>query len=75
MKYCKDISSVNGSDFNELTMRYAHSSGSWKIQTTKTDSCKYDSAQLIFVNISTLRPCPEASVLGPRVVVDSHVNR
>ena len=38
-----------------------HISGGWKIQTTPTNSCKDDVAQLIVADISPLRPCPEAS--------------
>ena len=38
----KDISYVNIIDFYELTKRYTHSSGGWKIQTTPTDAWKYD---------------------------------
>ena len=57
----KDISLGNSIDFDELTKIYAHSSGGRKRKTTLTDACKYDHAQLIVANISTLRPRPEAS--------------
>ena len=32
---CKEISSSNSVDFDELTKIYAHSSGVWKIQTNQ----------------------------------------
>ena len=57
----KYISSRNSIDFGELTKRYAHSSGGWKSQTTTTEACKDDGAQLIVANIYPLRPCPEYS--------------
>ena len=57
----KDISSGNSIDFDKLSKIYAHISGGWKIQTTPTDACKYDGAQLIVANISPLRPLPETS--------------
>ena len=61
MDYRKDISSRNIINFDESTKRYALGSGGWKIQTTPTNSCKDDVAQLIVADISPLRPCPEAS--------------
>ena len=60
MENRKDISAGNSIDFNELSKIYAHISGEWKSQTTPTDACKYDGAQLIVVNISPLRPRPKA---------------
>ena len=43
-----NISSGNSINFDNLTKRYAHSSGGWKKKTTPTD-------------ISPLRPLPDAS--------------
>ena len=56
----KEISSGNSINFDDLTKRYAHSTGVQKSQTTPTDACKDDGAQLIVANIYPLRPLPEA---------------
>ena len=44
MDNCKEISSGNSINYNELTKIYAHSSGGCNIQTTPTDFCKDDGA-------------------------------
>ena len=61
MNDCKEISSGKSINFDESTTIYAHSSGSQKSQTTPTDACKDDGAQLIVANIYPLRTFPEAS--------------
>ena len=61
MENRKEISSENSIDFYESNKRYAHSSGGRKSQTTPTDACKDNGAQLIVADISPLRPRPEAS--------------
>ena len=60
MEYHKEIINLNSIDFNELTKKYAHSSGDRKTQTRPTYARKYDGTKLIVTNISPLKPRPEA---------------